>query len=429
MHSYSDDTVFFTLNSDAYEDENDPIVIATILAHEYGHHIQDLLGLARARDSFYGYDSGQISAGVVNHQEVFYELQADAFAGFALSRMNLQWTPQQLSVSVQSTHSVGDDVLSLSKSSDISHFRHGSGSERKMAMEYGFEIGHAHGSIRQIHFYDRADLKQKYNLASDSFLNELSAITRGQKFENVWTRADFEKAIRILQKKSNVADLRMSHMPPLPDDLWPEVLEELKKTESLFHQHEIMALLAHQPYWPSAIWNYLFEQWDSKKYSVTDICSAARSQDWPPEMWERIEQFLNAWVQKPRQYNHLGIDLFPKFQSQKHWPDSVLALAPLLLDYDRWEGNKIGTARGMARALAFHDGWTSAIWDKMLDLAVIEDDKNESYLVHVSAINSIARQSKWPARAYPVLTKLALRGLPKAKIAARKALATRLKAK
>jgi predicted metalloprotease len=105
---------------------------AYVIAHEVGHHIQNLIGATRVRVS--GESENQISVRV--------ELQADCLAGVwgHTARAALKITDQDLDEATTAAHAIGDDTLGHSSERD---YTHGTSAQRKRWFRRGFEAGDA----------------------------------------------------------------------------------------------------------------------------------------------------------------------------------------------------------------------------------------------------------------------------------------------
>jgi predicted metalloprotease len=104
---------------------------AYVIAHEVGHHVQNLIGSTRQAR---GEDSNQNSVRV--------ELQADCLAGVwgYTARASLQITDEDLGEALNAAHAIGDDALGHS---DERTFTHGSSEQRKRWFRRGFDSGDA----------------------------------------------------------------------------------------------------------------------------------------------------------------------------------------------------------------------------------------------------------------------------------------------
>jgi len=105
---------------------------AYVIAHEVGHHVQNLIGASRLASR------GETS----NQTSVRVELQADCFAGVwgRTARGSLQITDEDLGEALTAAHAIGDDTLGHS---DERTFTHGSSEQRKRWFGRGFDSGDA----------------------------------------------------------------------------------------------------------------------------------------------------------------------------------------------------------------------------------------------------------------------------------------------
>jgi predicted metalloprotease len=105
---------------------------AYVIAHEVGHHVQNLIGSSRL--TLRGETSNQSSVRV--------ELQADCLAGVwgRTARASLEITDDDLGEALTAAHAIGDDTLGHS---DERKFTHGSSEQRKRWFRRGFEGGDA----------------------------------------------------------------------------------------------------------------------------------------------------------------------------------------------------------------------------------------------------------------------------------------------
>ncbi len=105
---------------------------AYVIAHEVGHHVQNLIGSSRLQRN------GETS----NQGSVRVELQADCLAGVwgHTARGTLQISEEDLSEALTAAHAIGDDTLGHS---DERSFTHGSSDQRKKWFRRGFDSGDA----------------------------------------------------------------------------------------------------------------------------------------------------------------------------------------------------------------------------------------------------------------------------------------------
>ena len=105
---------------------------AYVIAHEVGHHVQNLIGSGRMPTR------GETS----NQHSVRVELQADCLAGVwgHTASASLQITDDDLDEALTAAHAIGDDALGHS---DEGTFTHGSSAQRKRWFRRGFDSGDA----------------------------------------------------------------------------------------------------------------------------------------------------------------------------------------------------------------------------------------------------------------------------------------------
>jgi predicted metalloprotease len=115
---------------------------AYVIAHEVGHHVQNLLGIAdvaaRAEQR-----AGRAGA---NHVSVEMELQADCFAGVWATQANSArkiLEPGDLEQGLQAASSVGDDTLQRREQGTVvpDSFTHGTSAQRVRWFRRGFDSG------------------------------------------------------------------------------------------------------------------------------------------------------------------------------------------------------------------------------------------------------------------------------------------------
>jgi len=105
---------------------------AYVIAHEVGHHVQNLVGSSRLKVR--GETDNQVSVRV--------ELQADCFAGVwgHSARASLKITDDDLKEAVNAAHAIGDDALGHSDKDD---YTHGTSAQRMKWFRRGFDSGDA----------------------------------------------------------------------------------------------------------------------------------------------------------------------------------------------------------------------------------------------------------------------------------------------
>ena len=126
---------FFNDLQTQYGAQGGPFAEAYILAHEYGHHVQDLLGLL---------DSSANS----QEEAIFIELQADCLAGVWMNHAVEtgyleQVTSAEIAQALNAAQAVGDDRIQRESQGYISPetWTHGSSEQRQAALEDGYNSG------------------------------------------------------------------------------------------------------------------------------------------------------------------------------------------------------------------------------------------------------------------------------------------------
>jgi predicted metalloprotease len=105
---------------------------AYVIAHEVGHHVQNLIGSSRQ----------EARGETQNQNSVRVELQADCLAGVwgHTAQASLQITDADLNEALTAAHAIGDDTLGHA---DQRSFTHGSSEQRKRWFRRGFDSGDA----------------------------------------------------------------------------------------------------------------------------------------------------------------------------------------------------------------------------------------------------------------------------------------------
>lgn len=108
---------------------------AYVIAHEYGHHIQTVLGLSDQVRS-----AQQSNPSAANRLQVAMELQADCYAGVWAARNRDKIEPGDIEEGLNAAHSIGDDVLTGGRVAEAA-FTHGSAAQRMQWLRTGLETG------------------------------------------------------------------------------------------------------------------------------------------------------------------------------------------------------------------------------------------------------------------------------------------------
>lgn len=104
---------------------------AYVIAHEVGHHVQNLIGATQQ----------SVSGETQNQTSVRVELQADCFAGVwgHTARSNLAIDDADLREALTAAHSIGDDTLGARQE----QYTHGTSAQRMAWFRRGFDGGDA----------------------------------------------------------------------------------------------------------------------------------------------------------------------------------------------------------------------------------------------------------------------------------------------
>ncbi|TDD95993.1 KPN_02809 family neutral zinc metallopeptidase [Flavobacterium cellulosilyticum] len=116
--------------------------VAYVLAHEFGHHIQTLLGTSSKMREM---QEGQ-SEKVKNRLSVALELQADFYAGLWThynEKQNAMLEPGDIEEALSAANAVGDDAIQKKMQGQVvpDSFTHGTSEQRKYWFNRGFKSG------------------------------------------------------------------------------------------------------------------------------------------------------------------------------------------------------------------------------------------------------------------------------------------------
>jgi len=105
-----------------------------VIAHEYGHHIQNLTGTADQIRSLQSRNPGQ-----ANLYSVRLELQADCYAGVWAAKNKDRLSQDDMASGLNAAHQIGDDTLmrGAGRNPNEAAFTHGSSAQRMDALRRG----------------------------------------------------------------------------------------------------------------------------------------------------------------------------------------------------------------------------------------------------------------------------------------------------
>ena len=110
-----------------------------VIAHEFGHHIQNLLGASdRVRNV---QQRGNEVEG--NHASVELELQADCYAGVWAAQNRQRLDPGDVEEGMTAAHAIGDDTLQQESQGRVvpDSFTHGTSAQRMHWLKVGLDSG------------------------------------------------------------------------------------------------------------------------------------------------------------------------------------------------------------------------------------------------------------------------------------------------
>ena len=109
-----------------------------VIAHEYGHHIQNLTGLSEKVHAAQERNPDQANA-----LSVRLELQADCYAGVWAAKNRERLEPGDMESGLNAAHQIGDDILmkSAGRRPVEASFTHGSSAQRMAWLRKGMDSG------------------------------------------------------------------------------------------------------------------------------------------------------------------------------------------------------------------------------------------------------------------------------------------------
>jgi len=110
-----------------------------VIAHEFGHHIQNLLGTSDKVQQIQR-SSGEVAG---NKASVKLELQADCYAGVWAAQNRDRMEPGDLEEGLTAAHAIGDDTLQKEATGRVvpDSFTHGTSAERMKWLQRGLQTG------------------------------------------------------------------------------------------------------------------------------------------------------------------------------------------------------------------------------------------------------------------------------------------------
>lgn len=111
-----------------------------VIAHELGHHVQDLLGTSDTVSRMQAQAGSEAEA---NQWSVRLELQADCFAGVWAARNKDRLEPGDVEEGMTAANSIGDDTLQREAQGSVmpDKFTHGTSAQRVRWLRRGLESG------------------------------------------------------------------------------------------------------------------------------------------------------------------------------------------------------------------------------------------------------------------------------------------------
>ena len=148
------DMAFFDEMAERFQAGGD-FARAYVIAHEIGHHVQNLLGVSAQTQAL----RQRLSEVEYNKVSVRVELQADCFAGVwaqHANRVKPFLDPQDIDEALRAANAIGDDMLQKQSRGVVvpDSFTHGSSAQRV----HWFKTGYAGGSVKTCDTFKARDL-------------------------------------------------------------------------------------------------------------------------------------------------------------------------------------------------------------------------------------------------------------------------------
>lgn len=138
------DMSFFNELQSKYGAKVTEFSVAYVMAHEVGHHVQNLLETLQKSDKMRR--SGRFSEAEINKNSVAVELQADFYAGVWARRSNNRENfldSKDIDAAISAAEAVGDDNIQKRSQGYVNQeaFTHGSSAQRKEWFMKGYNTG------------------------------------------------------------------------------------------------------------------------------------------------------------------------------------------------------------------------------------------------------------------------------------------------
>ena len=138
------DMSFFNELQSKYGAKVTEFSVAYVMAHEVGHHVQNLLGTLQKSDKMRR--SSRFSEAEINKNSVAVELQSDFYAGVWARRSNNRENfldSKDIDAAISAAEAVGDDNIQKRSQGYVNQeaFTHGSSAQRKEWFMKGYNTG------------------------------------------------------------------------------------------------------------------------------------------------------------------------------------------------------------------------------------------------------------------------------------------------